>query len=395
MKALFIARDAPWPLSTGVRQRQFHILQGLAQAAEVDLLVLPPQAAAMPPEVAALCKRAIVQEHAVDGRSRSWTGKVGQLWRELRGSPLDFAPLDHGRLTHAAADALAGGYDVVWIERLQTALSLRHGGGRNVVLDFDDVEHRKLFTARRDLGLRGLRYLRATVEYRAWASAEREALRRFGRVLVCSDDDRRYLASGNVAVVPNGVTMPDRPFTAGVSGRMLFVGLMRYAVNDQAMRWFITDVLPLIRRKRSDAHVWIAGSGASDELKAMDDGAAVRVLGFVPDLGPLMDEAAISVAPLRVSSGTTIKVLESLAARVPVVTTPQGNIGLDLRHGEHLLIADGAQAFAEACTAMLDNEDLRRRLAEKGCAHVRQQYAWSVIQQRVMEIADEAAQARA
>lgn len=383
---LFIAPDAPWPLDSGVHQRQFHILAALSQAAPLDMLVLPRSPGPIPDQVASLCRKVRVQPQPARTGAGRPHGPVRRLFRQMLGWPIDQDPL-----SRSLTGKLNNGHDygLIWIERLPTALVLRHPGGANVALDLDDVEHRKLLESRASRRLSAARYLRVTIEGLSWRSAERAALRRFGRVLVCNEDDRQYLSADNVAVVANGVAVPNAPFTAGVPGRMLFVGMMSYTPNDDAMQYFVTDILPRVRSASPDAHVHIVGGGVRENLKAMDDGRSVRVLGFVDDLARQYAEAAITVVPLRIAGGTTIKILESLAARTPVVASPQAVAGLDLKPGVHLEVADSPGAFAHHCARLLADEPSRRRLAEAGYEQVRRLYAWPVVQRQIRALAEQ------
>ena len=89
-------------------------------------------------------------------------------------------------------------YDIVWIERMRCALLLHHFGGKNAVLDLDDIEHRKIFRSLQQKKLFGWRYVRSTIEGRAWRSVELKALESFGRVAVCSQAQREYLGRKNL-----------------------------------------------------------------------------------------------------------------------------------------------------------------------------------------------------
>jgi glycosyltransferase involved in cell wall biosynthesis len=106
---------------------------------------------------------------------------------------------------------------------------------------------------------------------------------------------------------------------------------------------------------------------------------SLEVAGYVPDTDPYWDRARMLVVPLRIGGGTRLKILEALARGVPVVSTTLGCEGLDLRPGEHLLVADEPAAFAAAMTSLLEDDDLCRRLAEAGRAAVERRYDSSVV----------------
>jgi glycosyltransferase involved in cell wall biosynthesis len=111
----------------------------------------------------------------------------------------------------------------------------------------------------------------------------------------------------------------------------------------------------------------------------------VLVAGSVPDLEPYYRRAALVAVPMRLGGGTRIKVLEALAHGKALVTTSIGAEGLSLRSGEALEIADGPDAFADACVRLLGDAAARRRLAENGRARVLERYEWDAVLGRSLE----------
>ena len=91
---------------------------------------------------------------------------------------------------------------------------------------------------------------------------------------------------------------------------------------------------------------------------------AVTVVGTVPAMEPELARADVAVVPIRYGSGTRLKILESFAHRVPVVSTTIGAEGLEVVDGVHLLLADDPDAFAAACQRLLTEPDLRKRLVD-------------------------------
>jgi glycosyltransferase involved in cell wall biosynthesis len=115
------------------------------------------------------------------------------------------------------------------------------------------------------------------------------------------------------------------------------------------------------------------------------DGVADRVqlAGFVPDLRPLLHDSAVYVVPLRVGSGTRLKVLEAMALGKAIVTTALGSEGIALRDGESALFADDADGFARAVIALLDAPATRLRLAAAARSCAESHYGWDAIGARL------------
>jgi polysaccharide biosynthesis protein PslH len=181
----------------------------------------------------------------------------------------------------------------------------------------------------------------------------------------------------DVTILPNSVRLPaGAPRRRQRTHDLLFVGNLRYPPNATAARLLVDQLLPAIRR-RSDLPVTatIAGPyGADETVAALATHPGVRVLGFVPDLGPLYDRAAVAVVPLQTGSGTKIKVLEAFAHRVPVVTTPAGAAGLAVTRGIHLLVGEDPSELVSHTLTLLADEAAAGRLAAAAFEYVRLQH---------------------
>jgi sugar transferase (PEP-CTERM/EpsH1 system associated) len=216
-------------------------------------------------------------------------------------------------------------------------------------------------------------------------AAERIFLQSADAHLVVSDSDRRALLEidpqANVCVVENGV---DADFFRDRDGgeprrfRILFVGAMDYSANVDAAVWFTREVWPLVRG-RSGLVLTLVGRSPAAAVRALADGSDVQVTGTVPDVRPFYREALLQVVPLRTGAGTRLKILESMAAGVPVVSTALGAEGLRVRPGEHFLLAESPQEFRDGIFRLLDDAELWRRLAESGRELARREYDWSVV----------------
>jgi glycosyltransferase involved in cell wall biosynthesis len=117
----------------------------------------------------------------------------------------------------------------------------------------------------------------------------------------------------------------------------------------------------------------------------------VSLAGVVDDVRPLIASASVSLAPIRVGGGTRLKILEAMALRAPVVATSKGAEGLDVRDGEHLLIADTPEAFADATIRLLKEPGLRERLADNAYQLVREHYDWAVVMPRFLHLVERVA----
>jgi glycosyltransferase involved in cell wall biosynthesis len=187
----------------------------------------------------------------------------------------------------------------------------------------------------------------------------------------------RAMAPGTpVVIAPNGVDSDAvRPTPPGKAA--VFVGLLSYAPNRDAMTWFARDVLPHLGPDGPE--VLVAGRDPGPELQALATPASrLRLLGFVPDLAPLYARAGVFLNPMRGGGGTRLKMLEAMAAGKAVVSTTIGAEGLALTPGRDVVVADGAREFAAAVRALLADPAEAARLGRAARALVEMRYRWEV-----------------
>ena len=153
---------------------------------------------------------------------------------------------------------------------------------------------------------------------------------------------------------------------------ILYIGNFRHLPNTEAVKYLCREVLPLIKESVLAEHpVYIVGN-------ELDPGIAepcgrlqhVRLVGWVPSILPYLQKARISVAPLPFGAGTKTKLIQSLTVGTPSVSTTVGIEGLNLQHGEHVLVADNPVDFANSIEHLLENGEMWQRLATQGRVHI-------------------------
>ena len=165
-----------------------------------------------------------------------------------------------------------------------------------------------------------------------------------------------------------------------------FVGALDYEPNHRAVEWFVREVLPGVRARRPDVRFRVVGRG-SERLSWAAGEPGVDLVGRVEDLQEELDRTDVSVVPIRVGAGTRLKVVEALSNHLPMVTTTVGCEGIPVVDGRSALVADDAPGFAAACVRLLDDGDLRQRLADEGAALFQASYTWASIRERVADLA--------
>lgn len=233
----------------------------------------------------------------------------------------------------------------------------------------------------------------AEAEYARWLAFERQWLKSYDSVWTVSEQDREIVsrdtgrAPQKIHCVPNGVDIdyyrPDAPAT---EQEILYVGSFRHLPNVIGFERLAREVMPFVWREFPSARLRVvAGPRYEAFWKRGELDPRIVLHGFVEDMRSLYARAQAVAVPLEVSAGTNIKVLEAMASGRPLVTTPVGCAGLDLRDGEHALIRSGAAAFGAALCDLQRDQALRDRLAREARAAVERRFSWTAIADRAYE----------
>ena len=205
-----------------------------------------------------------------------------------------------------------------------------------------------------------------------------------GRIVAVSETDARQMRElfqvKEISVIPTGVNLEyfQRPGNLAESQTdLVFVGSMDWMPNVDGVLWFVREVLPVIRRRRAKCRVTIAGRLPPREIRQLAEAdPQIRVTGTVPDIRPFVWEAALSIVPLRIGGGTRLKIYESMAAGVPVVSTTVGAEGLSVHPPEDIRMADTAEDFAQCCLDLLADAGGRALVAKAALEMVAGRYSW-------------------
>jgi len=224
------------------------------------------------------------------------------------------------------------------------------------------------------------------------ARFEQAACERADHVLACSADDAKHLSAlaprTPVSVIANGVdAQANQPATDAPKNprQLVFVGQMGWFPNRDGVEWFLAEILPRIVAQRSDVEFALIGKPGSLEVPEALRGH-VRLLGFVKEVAPHVQDAGIYVVPLRAGSGTRLKILEAMAFGKAIVTTHIGAEGIALRDGVDAVFADTPQDFAAAVLRLLDAPLEVARLGAAARATAEANYDWQAIAAKLLPI---------
>jgi glycosyltransferase involved in cell wall biosynthesis len=321
-------------------------------------------------------------------------GLASRIRRRLRSlidlfeTPLyDFMHLVGPTQIVALQSCLSRQPNLIFAHRLPIIAPILKSGLLDIPLffDLDDIEHRKL--ARHSAYLSGRAWSRTLLSCFRTFLAERRAITVATCTYVCSEGDRIYLEKllsgrGRIEVVPNAVSLA--PFLESPGSRaMLFVGNLGYEPNLMAADELISDIWPMVRSLVPDAILFIVGAHPERLRCYCDAPEGVKIEGFVHNLEALYRIARVVCCPIRIGSGTRVKILAAAAHGRPVVSTHRGAEGLDLHDGAEILIRDKPEAFAQACASLLINEALCLQIGAAAQQKVVRQYLRGSVVERI------------
>ena len=389
-KALVLAHEPPLPAISGTRVRTLNLMLQLAKRGwNVSLFAL---AVGEPPEdverrrLEEICDRVVLQPFASSRAARYRRAALARV----RGRAFQERFFFSGPAARRLGEWLEGErFDAILASQLYMYPYVPERLRASTALDCHNVERHRVETMASSLWPRP-RGVAARLQLGAVTRWERDAARSVGRVLAVSEPEREYFetfAPGRVSLVPNGVDCVSYAMRRELPAepRVLFVGSMDYSANSDAVEFMIREILPAVRNR--NARITVVGGGPSRAIRREADSAALptEVTGRVPSTEPYFRRSRLMAVPLRFGGGTRLKILESLARGVPVLSTDVGCEGLGLRHERDVIIADDPRRFAEWIDRLLSDDELCSSLARNGRETAEQRFDWSAIGDQLQE----------
>lgn len=407
MNVLFLSQIVPYPPHGGVLQRGYNLLRELGQQANVHLLAFAhPDVLSTEGTLeegrAALQKFCKTVDYFPLWAKASSIHRVAALATSLCSST-PFSVIAHRsrRFGQRVTELLRTvSFDLVHVDTL--ALCQFADSDRSsipAVLTHHNIES-MLMERRAQVETRVFARKFLKREAAKLGEAERLASPRFDLNIVMSPNDERALASRapgvRTSVVPNGVdTEYFTPDTDKETPALIYGGGMNMFANRDAVMYFLAEIWPTVRAQRPDVRFFAVGQDPPKELVALAErDPQVVVTGYVSDIREFIGQAAVYVVPLRVGGGTRLKVLDAMAMGKAVVSTSIGCEGIDVRHNDHLVIADTPGTFTEATLALLADRGRRLTLGRAARELVERRYAWSVVCHQLVSTYREAIEIR-
>lgn len=401
MRILFLTQIIPYPPNAGPRVKTWHLLRYLSENGyDVTLasFVRPDEEEYVP-----VLREVCTAVHTVPIR-RSRVSDVGYwLKSHVSRRPFLIERDDLAGMRQLVRRLLASeAFDVVHADQLtmtQFALDVqRLEQGKRPFIVFD--AHNATWTIWERMRENAPTFLKPVyqIEENRIKQYEGMLVETFDHTLVVIDPDRDALLEG--------VDMSKRPQLAGRistvpiaidaqklqpirrkpgSHNIMTLGSLNYPPNLDGIRWFMRDIFPLIQQRVSDVTLTVIGKNPPPEfhqMAAQSEGAIV-VTGFVEELKPYMEAAAMMVVPVRAGSGMRVRLLEAFSCAMPTVTTTIGMEGIAAEAGKEILLGDDPQSFADASVRLLQDTALQESLARNGRLLAENRYDWRAVLQQM------------
>jgi glycosyltransferase involved in cell wall biosynthesis len=360
MKAIFIIRDNPEPPVNGYKKRNYYLLEYLkAKGVEVIPFILETQKSLWCKVVQFILSFFLPIPFSVKIRTKADSGLKELCLKET--PDLIICDGIHRSLN---IPFKAKGIKILYEHNIESEIAGRYARLEKNIF-------KKAF---------------AYLEYFKFNLLQKKMWAKFDLCIACSDLDKLVMEAvtgkNKVITVNNGVDL--EYFTPQATqvepDSLVYTGQIGWHPNEDALLYFTKKIMPLIKKQVPDLKLWIVGDDPSAKIKALaQKDSQITITGFVNDVRAYVAKAAVFIVPLRIGSGTRIKILEALSMKKAVISTSVGCEGLELKNNEHLLIRDNPQEFAQGVIDLLRDENLRLRLGENGRRLVEEKYNWRTV----------------
>lgn len=225
---------------------------------------------------------------------------------------------------------------------------------------------------------------------------ELKLLKKFNILIAITDAQRdfyrKYIKTAKIVEIQVGVDKKNfiiQPKNKEDDRTLLFLGIMNYYPNIDAVKYFCEQIFPIIKQYKQGVRFYIVGKNPTDEVLQFHNGEDIIVTGYVDDIKEYLTKATVVVIPIRMGSGLRIKIIESMAAGKAIVATKEAVEGIKAENKKHLIIASSAEEFAGWVVKLLDDKNLRDKLGVSARKFVEENFAEEIVKNKWQKLYEE------
>ncbi|MBI2309952.1 glycosyltransferase [Candidatus Collierbacteria bacterium] len=382
MKILMLTPYLPWPLNSGGQIRTYNLLKNLAHKHEISLFsfIRDDEERKYIGKLKPYCRKILLFK-----RTQSPWAIRNILLAGL--TPYPFLVCIY--LSKTAKDALRRElnrekYDIIHAETFYVMPNIPATEIPTLLVE-QTIEYLgyQTYTAQTAMPLlRPLLHI-DVIKLKFW---EKLFWKKADHLVTMSTEDRdwikRMVPDSKVSIVANGIDVEyfkNTPIRRPKSPTVLFVGNYKWLPNVDAAKYIAYEIWPSIHRQIPNAELKIVGRDATNEILKLKRIPGVNVIGEVGDIREALGSAHVMLAPIRNGRGTRYKILEAMAAGLPVVSTSLGIEGIRAKDGVNALIRDSKEELVRATVELLKNPALTKKLAINGKRLVDNNFNWEKI----------------
>ena len=392
MRILVVTASLPYPLASGGAIRVFGILKGLHSAGHHITLLSFSDTDAQNTPLTHICET--IETFPTPARS-----KIDRIKTLLTTNQADietrfYSPAFENRLL-----AILEGeeFDLIQFEAIESAcyMPIVREKFPNIKICFDTFNaeadlQRVIFEIDKQEIQRFPQAIYSWIQSKRINQYEGDLCRIADLVIAVSQEDKNILSQyrhddGKTCIVPSGIFVDDYTTPASTvdlgDNAVVFTGKMDYRPNVDAMLWFADHILP----KVPQANLIIVGQKPHARIQHLPQRDNISLTGWVDTIPPYLHAADVYIAPLRMGSGTRLKILEAMASGCAIVATTVAAAGLSEQAKSGMIIADDEDKFADAIQELLDHPEKRLELGKIAREMVKNQYDWSVLIPQLLE----------
>lgn len=400
MKTLFITKDFPYPINGGVSLRNQQNISIMQKYGEVDIFSVSewPVKHSAPPEINHWihCNIQKLRTKEEGNQQKLW-------WFYSTRYPNADAVYCSSAGTQLMRYMEEFKPDIVVLEELWVSryIPILKSFPCKIILDQHNIEY-PLFQQRQTINTKLHQKITFPIRSNHIKSLEKIAIKAVDQIWVCSENEQQlikniYGQTPPIIVIPNGVNMDyytpvyqkEIPPISTFSNHphiILFLGLLAYLPNKEAVQLLFDRIYPQIKQKYPDTQLLIVGRNPQKEMleKAQKD-PQITIIGNVPDVLPYLATATVMAVPLQKGGGTRFKLLEAFASGCPVVSTTKGAEGITIISGENIIIADTVEETVKAIDTLFSSPELVSKIRHSAFELVNNHYSWTAITKNVGE----------